>query len=68
MAAAALKFYGLEVFDESRLKVPLIEAGPRILPALPEPLAQAAHEQRRHQGKKLGHDQRSPDPDGVHVQ
>ena len=44
-AAAALRFYGLEVFDESRLKVTLIEAGPRILPALPEPLAQAAHEQ-----------------------
>jgi NADH dehydrogenase len=44
-AAAALKFYGLEVFDESRLKVTLVEAGPRILPALPEKLAQAAHEQ-----------------------
>jgi len=44
-AAAALRFYGLEVFDESRLKVTLIEAGPRILPALPEPLAQAAHDQ-----------------------
>jgi len=33
------------VFDESRLQVTLIEAGPRILPVLPEPLAQAAHEQ-----------------------
>ncbi|CAN5179593.1 NAD(P)/FAD-dependent oxidoreductase [soil metagenome] len=44
-AAAALKFYGLEVFDETRLQVTLIEAGPRILPALPEPLAQAAHDQ-----------------------
>ena len=44
-AAAALKFYGLEVFDESRLKVTLIEAGPRILPALPEPLAEAARSQ-----------------------
>lgn len=44
-AAAALKHYGLEVFDESRLKVTLIEAGPRILPALPEELAQAAHEE-----------------------
>jgi NADH dehydrogenase len=44
-AAAALKFYGLEVFDETRLKVTLIEAGPRILPALPEKLAQAAHDQ-----------------------
>ena len=44
-AAAALRFYGLEVFDESRLEVTLIEAGPRILPALPEPIARAAHEQ-----------------------
>ncbi|HJR56304.1 MAG TPA: NAD(P)/FAD-dependent oxidoreductase [Rhizomicrobium sp.] len=41
-AAAALRHYGLEVFDESRLAVTLIEAGPRILPALPEDLANAA--------------------------
>jgi len=44
-AAAALRHYGLEVFDESRLRVTLIEAGPRILPALPEKLAEAAHEE-----------------------
>jgi NADH dehydrogenase len=42
-AAAALRFYGLEVFDDKRLKVSLLEAGPRILPALPEKLAEAAH-------------------------
>lgn len=42
-AAAALGYYGLEVFDESRLAITLIEAGPRILPALPERLAAAAH-------------------------
>lgn len=41
-AAAALRHYGLEVFDESRLQVTLIEAGPRILPALSERLAEAA--------------------------
>ena len=41
-AAAALRHYGLEVFDESRLQVCVIEAGPRILPALPERLADAA--------------------------
>ncbi len=41
-AAAGLRHYGLEVFDESRLQVTLIEAGPRILPALPETLAEAA--------------------------
>jgi NADH dehydrogenase len=44
-AAAALRFYGLEVFDESRLQITLLEAGPRILPALPERLAEAAHEE-----------------------
>lgn len=41
-AAEALGYYGLEVFDGSRLDVTLIEAGPRILPALPERLADAA--------------------------
>ena len=44
-AAAALKHYGLEVFDESRLKVTLLEAGPRILPALPEEISDAAREE-----------------------
>ena len=44
-SAAALRHYGLEVFDETRLKVTLIEAGPRILPALPEDLAGAAHKE-----------------------
>lgn len=41
-SAAALRHYGLEVFDESRLAISVIEAGPRILPALPERLADAA--------------------------
>jgi NADH:ubiquinone reductase (H+-translocating) len=44
-AASALRHYGLEVFDETRLKITLIEAGPRILPALPEKLADAAREE-----------------------
>lgn len=42
-AADALGYYGLEVFDAGRLHVTLVEAGPRILPALPERLAAAAH-------------------------
>jgi NADH dehydrogenase len=42
-AAGALRHYGLEVFDETRLRVTLIEAGGRILPALPDRLSQAAH-------------------------
>ena len=44
-AAAGLRYYGLEVFDESRLEISLIEAGPRILPALPDKLADAAREE-----------------------
>ena len=41
-AAGALRQYGLDDFDESRLQVTLVEAGPRILPALPAKLAAAA--------------------------
>lgn len=52
-AAAALKHYGLEVFDESRLRVTLLEAGPRILPALPEKLAKAAHEELESLGVRV---------------
>ncbi len=49
-AAAGLSFYGLEVFDASRLKVTLIEAAPRILSALRETLSDAA----THELEKLG--------------
>ncbi len=52
-SAAELRHYGLEVFDESRLKVTLIEAGPRILPALPEELAKAAHEELEALGVRI---------------
>ncbi len=52
-AAAALSHYGLEVFDESRLKVTLVEAGPRILPALPEALAEAAHQELEKLGVRV---------------
>ncbi|MBB4098677.1 NAD(P)/FAD-dependent oxidoreductase [Sphingomonas kyeonggiensis] len=44
-AADGLSYYGLEVFDRKRLDVSLLEAGPRILPALPERLADAAREE-----------------------
>ena len=44
-AASALRYYGLEVFDEQRMQVTLIEAGPRILPTLPERLAAAAQKE-----------------------
>jgi len=52
-AAGGLRHYGLEVFDESRLKVTLIEAGPRILPALPEKLAKAAREELEALGTRV---------------
>ena len=42
MSAVSLAMYGLEVFDATRLRTVLVEAGPRILPALPEKLAAAA--------------------------
>ncbi len=52
-AASELRHYGLEVFDESRLQVTLIEAGPRILPALPEKLAEAAHKELQALGVRV---------------
>jgi NADH dehydrogenase len=52
-AAKALRHYGLEVFDETRLEVTIIEAGPRILPLLPEALADAAREQLEALGVKV---------------
>ena len=52
-SASELRHYGLEVFDESLLKVTLIEAGPRILPALPEKLAEAAHKELEALGVRI---------------
>jgi NADH dehydrogenase len=52
-AAGGLRHYGLEVFDESRLAITLIEAGPRILPALPERLADAARRELEALGVRI---------------
>ena len=52
-AAGALRQYGLEGFDEHRLRVTLLEAGPRILPALPKKLAAAAHEELESLGVRV---------------
>ncbi|MDX2275149.1 MAG: NAD(P)/FAD-dependent oxidoreductase [Hyphomonadaceae bacterium] len=52
-AARGLKHYGLEVFDETRLTTTLIEAGPRILPALPEKLADAARKELERLGVRV---------------
>ena len=68
-AAGALRQYGLEEFDESRLRVTLLEAGPRILPALPEKLAAAAHEELESLGVRILVDTRvtEVDAEGVHI-
>jgi NADH:ubiquinone reductase (H+-translocating) len=57
-SASALRHYGLEVFDEKRLQVTLLESGPRILPALPEKLAAAAHEELEALGVRVRTDTR----------
>lgn len=57
-AAAGLAHYGLEVFDESRLTVTLLEAGPRILPQLPEHLADAARSELEDLGVRVVTDAR----------
>lgn len=48
--ARELAAYGISKLDRSRLEVILIEAGPRILPALPDRISSAA----RHELEKLG--------------
>jgi NADH dehydrogenase len=52
-AAKALRHYGLEVFDETKLEVTLVEAGPRILPALDEPLAITAKQELENLGVRV---------------
>jgi len=52
-AAAGLRHYGLEVFDEDRLEVTLIEAGPRLLPQLPERLSDPAREELEKLGVRV---------------
>ncbi|WBH15118.1 NAD(P)/FAD-dependent oxidoreductase [Sphingomonas radiodurans] len=52
-AAKALRHYGLEVFDESKLEVSLIEAGLRILPALDETLAATAKRELEYLGVRV---------------
>lgn len=44
-AAAELNLYGYADLRQNRLNIQLIEAGPRILPALPERIALAAHKE-----------------------
>jgi NADH dehydrogenase len=48
-----LRYYGLENFDSSQLRVALLEAGPRILPALPERISSAATEELERLGVKV---------------
>ncbi len=62
-AAAELNLYGFNDMKRDRLKISVIEAGPRILPALPERIAAAAHKEllkfgRRCTGQYQSHSSR----------
>ncbi|TBR45044.1 NAD(P)/FAD-dependent oxidoreductase [Marinomonas agarivorans] len=48
--ADLLKVYGMSGMSAKRLKVELIEAGPRILPALPDRIALSARKELQHLG------------------
>jgi NADH dehydrogenase len=52
-AADGLRHYGLEIFDDSRLKVTLVEAGPRLLKALPEKLAESVRKELQALGVRV---------------
>ena len=51
-AAKELNQYGFSEMKRDRLKITLVEAGPRILPALPERIAAAAHQELVKLGKQ----------------
>ncbi|MBJ3762701.1 NAD(P)/FAD-dependent oxidoreductase [Maribius pontilimi] len=44
-SAKALQSYGLEVFDDSAIQLTLLEAGPRLLPALDEKISDSVKDQ-----------------------
>jgi NADH dehydrogenase len=48
-----LRYYGLEDFESDRLRIALLEAGPRLLPALPERISRAATEELEKLGVKV---------------
>lgn len=52
-AAAELNLYGFADLRKDRLNISVIEAGPRILPALPERIAAAAHKELQKLGVKV---------------
>lgn len=52
-AAKELNQYGFTEMNRDRLKITLVEAGPRILPALPERIAAAAHRELEQLGVKV---------------
>ncbi|WP_438728092.1 NAD(P)/FAD-dependent oxidoreductase [Parasphingorhabdus sp. DH2-15] len=52
-AASSLQTYGLEVFVQDKLKVVLLEAGPRILPGLDPELSHTAHRELEQLGVEV---------------
>ncbi len=49
-SAKTLRSYGLEVFDDSAIRITLLEAGPRLLPALPEEVSEKVADELRNLG------------------
>jgi NADH dehydrogenase len=62
--ADLLKIYGMPDMSAKRLKIDLIEAGPRILPALPERIANAAKRELIKLGVVIQEDVRVTSADG----
>ncbi|MCV6609908.1 MAG: FAD-dependent oxidoreductase, partial [Amphritea sp.] len=56
--ADLLKVYGMPEMSADRLRIELIEAGPRILPALPDRIAFAARQELRRLGVNIREQQR----------
>ena len=52
-AAAELNLYGFADLRKDRMNISVVEAGPRILPALPERIALAAHKELEKLGVKV---------------
>ena len=61
--ADLLKVYGMPDMSADRLKIDLIEAGPRILPALPERIAFSARQELRKLGVTIHENQRVTEAD-----
>ena len=67
--ARTLNRYGLDAIDAQQVRITLVEAAPRILPALPEAMAEAAHEELEAMGVRIfaGEKVTAIDPQALHT-